>query len=835
MIHGMRILRKSRLLFFVQMAGLGMQACSAFAEDGGWAFHNGQWNAGAVELPRKPADAFLLTNDNGAPLPIVVADAAPPPEQTAARELSHYLEKISGRPFPVVSASERTVDSPAIFIGRSLAPPDAPHDLGAEEWRKEIRGSSLYLYGGFPRGTLYAVYHLLEDEMGVHWWTPTAETAPHAESPTVSRALRSGQPAFSYRRLAHYYAAERESRDEFQDGKLVREVGFDGGRFAARNRMNSQKNADYKIRFEYGGDWTFGLPNHCHTYSWYVNPKEYFEKHPEWFSLINGRRTHHGGQLDVLNPELRKFFLERLKENIRTTLQEDAREGYRSRIYFDISPNDNEGYDEGPASLELVEREGGTQMAPLLDLVNFLSKGIREEFPGIRLETLAYKATREPPLTLRAEDNVTVTVADTESNPARAHEPHGEFLSLLGRWKDRAASLRVWDYANAYGPQEPCLPLPIGSALYSDLGQYKRMGVEGVIIELGEPWMGADRDWLYWILLKGLEDPSQDFQKLERAFAEGYWGPAASFILSYHESLRKVAAASAMDHLRTFQGHLPTYDFLTPTFLREADALFDSAEKAVQRVTDSAEALHRVRRARMGVDSALLRFDKGGPDLDTVAERLRNTLRRNVDDAVLPEIRRKWYEHIDDKLLILTSPTPDRSGLPTAANGKVFDFLPAEMGWNAGRAPIQNPEKDRKTGSLILARPVQDPLADSGVAIEVSLQGGPGQEADKIFDSLLWKYFGLTETRLDGGAMPKVSDGEDYRWYPVGSFSPVARGLAGLFAPEQSILGVLWVNTDYYPELDKIGPVEFMAKMRRTGPTSARVSRICFIQKENKP
>lgn len=822
----------------------------------GWKFADGQWNSGQAEV--LPAGGLVLAEAGKAALPIVISDQARPPEMTAAAQLSEYLEKISGAHFSVLRESAHPAGKPAIFIGatQALAKSKAEADLGlgAEDWRIRVEGDSLFLFGGYPRGTLYAVFHLLEDELGVHWWTPTSQTIPRRAKVAISRRDRSGHPAFASRTITYYTAANRQSRDKFDGNRMVEAVKYDGGLFVAHNRLNNQGNKDYLIDLKFGGRDGFGPPGFVHTYFQYVDPKKHFATHPEWFSLVDGERRKVAAQLDVMNPELRAFMLRTLFGYIETTVKEDAQEGYSSRLVFDISPDDHEGYDEGKASRDLVEKEG-TEMAPLLDMINELAGAIKEPYPDVRLETLAYKATEEPPKTIHAADNVIITVADTASNPARAltAEGNGAFLDLLKRWKERAKHLRVWDYANAYGIFSGSLPLPMAKTLSQDLKTYDELGVEGVLVEIGDPWTGADRDFLYWITMKGMEDPQQEYSRLEKTFTDGFFGPAGPRIREYYALLAEAAASAKADGVSAFGSHQPSFAFLDLAYLRKASELFDSAETAVQSVTEDPEALLRVRKARLGLDEAILRgyqhglldqwVAQGGTEADfpsvirLVKSRYRETLRQVVRSEVLPEHLAAWDAHIDDKILLLTPRQRVPMDFPEAKGAKVFDFLPDQMGWNFGLTPVQDPLIDAESGTKITVRPVEDPKADAGIALEVRTQSIPGAATASTWQPL-WSYFGLSETSLVKRPMPMDAITNAYGWIKLGEFPPVERGLASVFTTAASPVGAMGMNSDYYPEIFSQGEkttCEFWMKVRRVDqdgqdPTF-RVSRAAIVKK----
>ena len=110
---------------------------------------------------------------------IVLAKEAIPAERTAADELAGYLGKITGGTFAVVEESAAS-SGPCLYVGPTAFA--RAHGLdtiwGPERWALRSVGSDLVLVGGRPRGTLYAVYHFLEDELGVRWWNTLEEHVP---------------------------------------------------------------------------------------------------------------------------------------------------------------------------------------------------------------------------------------------------------------------------------------------------------------------------------------------------------------------------------------------------------------------------------------------------------------------------------------------------------------------------------------------------------------------------------------------------------------------------------------------------------------------------------
>jgi len=149
------------------------------------------------------------------------------PEQTAAKELAAYLEQAVGMAFTVVTEAAAAPDKNHIHVGLTVVAKGFGMDavaLGPEEWAVRTHDNDLVLAGGRPRGTPYAVYHFLEDEVGVHWWNPYEESVPKTPDLSVGELNRHGKPTFRYRDIYRLY-------------------GGDNGRFGPRNRLNRDGDA----------------------------------------------------------------------------------------------------------------------------------------------------------------------------------------------------------------------------------------------------------------------------------------------------------------------------------------------------------------------------------------------------------------------------------------------------------------------------------------------------------------------------------------------------------------------------------------------------------------
>ena len=124
-------------------------------------------------------------------------DSPKPWEKTAVEELNHYLELCAeGRRVAVGwRGAVFHVGDTAFARAKGLSPSSFKY----EEWCIKSFGRDVVLAGGGTRGTLYAVYHFLEDDCGVRWWMDGDEDVPLAKPLKFAALDRRGKPLFMCR------------------------------------------------------------------------------------------------------------------------------------------------------------------------------------------------------------------------------------------------------------------------------------------------------------------------------------------------------------------------------------------------------------------------------------------------------------------------------------------------------------------------------------------------------------------------------------------------------------------------------------------------------------
>lgn len=685
--------------------------------------------------------------EKGAAFTIVLPEHASLPEQTAASELADYLSKATKAEHPVISEKEANKNGQKIYIGGTEFAKANGVDreaFSAEEWIVRSIGGDLVIAGGKPRGTLYGAYHFLEDVVGVRWWNPWEEMVPEVQKLKTDGLDLKGKPTFRSRGIAYTYG--NWANDE--------------GRFAARNRLNYDPGL--KIDPKYGGAYNFGPPYFVHTFNHYFPPKEYFSKHPEWFGVRNGERISNG-QLCLTNPQLREEFLKKLLTNIRKT-----RDNAVPPLVFSVSQNDG-GSNVGCECEECqrIVKAEGAESGAVIDFVNFLGAGIKEEFPDVYIETLAYLYTQKPPRNIRPHDNVVITLCDTESDlskPISAKE-NSAFRELVGSWAKVTKRLRIWEYATTFTPPLG-FPTPTVHTYEGDYRWFAQNNVEEVFIEL--EW-GDLRDLKVWLLMKIMENPFQETPALIRTFTDGFYGEAGPMIRDYLSLLEQTIT----DHPSRvgWYAQPARRRFINLEFIRRGHALFDAAERAVK---GDEVLLQRVKYARLSLDrvtiAAYARLNgewtaKGSdpqaalPDRDKMAERALSTWHRETLRRVSKNRRKREMDVAKQEIETYRS-LPTVVQLPTQFQnyppGSVTDFTAeASKNWEN------------------IAKVVIDPDASSGFAVRMNLDGMKSEKKAEYALPMVWGIYGDVRKKTQEGRSLRAKDisGSGYHWYKAGEFS----------------------------------------------------------------
>ena len=506
---------------------------------------------------------------------IVVAADAIEPERHAAAELATFLKQVTGATFAVAPDTEASA-GPFIFVGpgaklKAAAPGLKLDGLGRDGFIIETRPPHLILAGGRPRGTLYAVFTFLEDQVGCRWYSSKVSRIPSQPNLTIKPIHDRQVPALQYREPFAF-------------------DGYDAD-WAVRNKSNGHAT---RLDAKRGGKIIY--KGFVHTFFPLVPPEKYFASHPEYFSEINGKRVHEHAQLCLANAEVVEIVTQRVLEELK-----DAPEG----TIVSVSQNDWHGQCQC-VKCKAVEDEEGSPSGPLLRFVNQVAERVEKVRPDAAIDTLAYQYTRKPPRHVRPRPNVIVRLCSIEcsfAHPLGASEQNRKFAEDIEGWSKICQRLYIWDYVTDFGHYVQ--PHPNFRVLQPNIAFFIANGVKGIFEQGSYQSPGGELQELRsWVLAKLLWNPKQDASRLIDDFLGGYYAAAAPFIREYIDLVHDEVARSK--HYLNI-GSPPTAPFLTQSVIAKADALFEKAEKAAG---GDSSLLQRVQVARLPVYYVMMQREK---------------------------------------------------------------------------------------------------------------------------------------------------------------------------------------------------------------------------------
>ncbi len=461
---------------------------------------NAQWR-NALKPEGAPAGEFKFVEAGKAVSTIVVNHDAAAVENSAAKELQHWIKEITGVS-PEITAPDNVAPHPIRIV--------TEEGLGAEGYRIAVEGDALILAGGTGRGVMNAVFALLEEDLGCRFYTNESIKLPTTDGKKLD--------ALAVQPVARQYAPQLRLRDPYY------QVAFDPI-WSLRNRTNAPKAAvpeEQGGRIDYGGMFV-------HTAAALVPAAKYFAEHPEYFYLTaTGQRAQN--QVCATDPEVLKIatatVLEALKNNPHAEI-------------ISVSKNDNFGDQicHCERCKKLRDAEGG-DMACQLVLVNGIAEAVEKAYPHVTIDTLAYLETIQVPKTMRPRENVAIRFCnDLVGAWRKPFTPAAQCpaAAIAAAWAAAHDRIYMWDYNVNFSHY--LAPMPNIDVMAANIRFWAQNKAEGVMLQGG--YQGpAERDELKaWVTSKLLWDPSRDEQALVADFIWGHYGAAAPMLIEYEALL----------------------------------------------------------------------------------------------------------------------------------------------------------------------------------------------------------------------------------------------------------------------------------------------------------
>ncbi len=301
----------------------------------------------------KPSDAYASIQivESGHPrAAVVIAEEPATIARYAADELVEYIHKSTGVSLPVVTENAIPDGYPyLIFVGETEAARRAGldvQDLPQDTFIIRTSGNHLYvlgrqdpsyvkifpdqgpfvydsiLPGGYqieassPNGTLYGVYELVEQLLGVRWLWPgeLGTYVPKHDTVVLDQGMDIRvDPTLEFRSPSWWRLHRQvDSPDHFDERFTGRIAWLEFPQEAMDKRVRDQMVFTSRHRLGASKD----RPNTVHVPQHYTWWQRFGKDHPEWFALsregVRGPRPGEAGRpaLNVANPDLHRFIVE---------------------------------------------------------------------------------------------------------------------------------------------------------------------------------------------------------------------------------------------------------------------------------------------------------------------------------------------------------------------------------------------------------------------------------------------------------------------------------------------------------------------------------------------
>lgn len=548
---------------------------------------------------------IYLADEQSTEYKIVIRKDATESEKTAAAELAKYLKIITRADFPTV-----TDDAPAekreIVVGYCDRPGCKPQKkLGDDGYTIKVSGDRLLILGSGVRGALYGVYTFLEKYCGCRFFTPDCERIP-----TVERTLYLSShielteiPVFEYRNVYWYTLMTDEI-------------------FCAKMKNNG--GMGHPITDKVGGAIHYN-GGFCHTIP------ELAETGNIW-------------DMPCLCDE--DIYQTTLK-NVRRKLREEP-----DKKIISISQVDGNNGECSCDKCRAVFEEDGSHIGTLIRFINRIKEDIRDEFPDVVIDTLAYQYTRNPPKKTKPHDGMIVRLCNVEScfrHPItdlchRVDPDYGSFPDNLRGWSKICRRLYIWDYTTNFTNMSTLFPNLM--ALRPNMRLYADNNVVGVFSQGNSSDLNGELGELRAYLLAKLQwNPymgESEYRMHMEDFCRGYYGEGGKYILQLVDLI----------HLCSEDGHMNMYfdnsaniisvkgysDRLAGcfAFYDRASALFDRAEAETWGAGDKI-AYANLRRSRISL------HNYHNFILKSALERLSDEDERRVIERAIIDNNREQY------------------------------------------------------------------------------------------------------------------------------------------------------------------------------------------------
>ncbi|MBS3763857.1 MAG: DUF4838 domain-containing protein, partial [Planctomycetes bacterium] len=348
------------------------------------------------------APAADLASDGRCMMPVVVGQNASDNVQKHADQLAEYLGRMGGTEFRV----KRGDGSSGIVVGLPADFESCPFEVRfkegpfhREDYLLRSNAQGLWILGSTELAVRHGVWDVLH-RLGHRQFFPgdTWEVVPRKDDLSIAVNCTES-PDFYARRIWYNW----------------------GMRWGYNREPYSQWNARNRMARGF-------LLRSGHAYGRIIRGhRKEFEKHPEYYALVNGKRKKGGGaKLCVSNPGLQKLVVDYAVERFKKKPDMDS---------ISLEPSDGGGWCECEDCKEL-----GSPSDRALLLANKAAKAVNKLGFGEKYIGMYAYNRHSPPPSIKVHPNVIISVTTA------FHTGGWNTKKIIEGWRDQGATLGIYDY-----------------------------------------------------------------------------------------------------------------------------------------------------------------------------------------------------------------------------------------------------------------------------------------------------------------------------------------------------------------------------------------------------
>lgn len=471
-----------------------------------------------------PLDSLTIGGVDIKEYTLVVQDGGAACVRNSADELVEFIEKATGFRIPEKASEHEIVigvtdrDTEKVTAARA--------EVKLDGYTLLMDGGRLYITGSCDRGTMYGVYCFLEDYVGVRFFAKDTTVVINQDAVAIPADVHTTHNPYFEMRDTYWYDMRYDQT------------------FANHSKDNSFYDSSTPVSDIGGGVGYAG--RFVHT-----------------INLLQDLPYQGNVQPCLTDENVYQLVL----SNVRKWLDANP-----EATIISVSQNDSDPGKLGCQceNCKAIDDAEGSPMGSLLTFINRIANDIKDDYPGVYVDTLAYRYTRKPPKTVRPADNVIIRLCSIEccfTHPLSDETCYKNkaFKKDIEAWAAICDNLYIWDYT--YNAETYFTFFPNFDVLWDNVNFYKDHNVKGVFLEGQQVSVSGEFGELRsYLLAKLLWDPDmtkEEYYAYMDEFLQYYYGAGWEKIKTYMTDMTKIALTNP--HVGIFDKGEKMIPFVDPT------------------------------------------------------------------------------------------------------------------------------------------------------------------------------------------------------------------------------------------------------------------------------